>query len=88
MVATVTTFGEWHDSEGDPWDAARDAFYPDFDCDAGAAPAAVLKSSLYPNAPLARNCELESWRATGLATTATAVRTSTAEWNLLRKNKS
>ena len=31
---------------------------------------------------------LKSWRATGLATTATAVRTPTAEQNLLRENKS
>ena len=53
MAATVTTFGEWHDSEGDPWDAARDAFYPDFDYDVNAVPAAAPQSSLYPNAPLA-----------------------------------
>ena len=52
MAATITTFDEWHDSAGDPWDAARDAFCPDFDYDAGIAPAAVLQSSLYPNAPL------------------------------------
>ena len=51
MAATVTTFGEWCDSEGDPWDAARDAFYPDFDYDVSIAPAVALKSSLYPNAP-------------------------------------
>ena len=25
MAATITTFGEWHDSEGDSWDAAKDA---------------------------------------------------------------
>ena len=37
MAATVTTFGEWHDSEGDPWDVARDTFHPDFDYDAGIA---------------------------------------------------
>ena len=53
MAATITTFSEWHDSEGDPWDAARDAFYPDFDYDINVAPAAVLQSSLYPIAPLA-----------------------------------
>ena len=52
MAATVTTFGEWHDSEGDPWDAARGAFCPDFECAATVAPAAALQSSLYPNAPL------------------------------------
>ena len=52
MAATVTTFGEWCDSEGDPWDAVRNAFYPDFDCDASAAPAAALQSSLCPNALL------------------------------------
>ena len=52
MAATVTTFGEWHDSGGDPWDAARDAFYPDFDCAVTIAPAAALQSSLYPNVPL------------------------------------
>ena len=52
MAATVTTFGEWHDSEGDPWDAARDAFYLDFDYDVNIAPAAAPQSSLYPNALL------------------------------------
>jgi len=51
MAATITTFGEWHDSEGDPWDAARDTFCPDFDYDAGTVPAAALQSSLYPNVP-------------------------------------
>ena len=44
MAATVTTF--------DPWDAARDAFYPDFNHNATAEPAAALQSSLYPNTPL------------------------------------
>ena len=52
MAATVTTFGEWHDSNGDPWDANGDAFYPDFDCAATIAPAAVLQSSVHPGAPL------------------------------------
>ena len=52
MAATITTFGEWHDSEGDPWDAARDAFHPDFNCAATVAPAAALQSSLHPNALL------------------------------------
>ena len=51
MAATITTVGEWHDSNGDPWDAARDAFYPDFDHAATVVPAAALQSSLYPNVP-------------------------------------
>ena len=38
--------------QGGGWDAARGAFYPDFDHGGGATPAAALKSSLYPNAPL------------------------------------
>ena len=53
MTATITTFGEWHDHKGDPWDAARGTFYPDFDHGGGVTPAAALQSSLYPNAPLA-----------------------------------
>ena len=53
MAATVTTFGEWHDHKGDPWDAARGAFYPDFDHGSGTMPAAALQSSLYLDAPLA-----------------------------------
>ena len=52
MTATITTFGEWHDSEGDPWDADRDTFYPDFNCAATTAPAVALQASLYPEAPL------------------------------------
>ena len=52
MAATVTTFGEWCDSNGDPWDANRDAFYPDFDHTATTAPAVVSQSSVYPGAPL------------------------------------
>ena len=52
MAATVTTFGEWHDSNGDPWNANRDAFYPDFDCAATIAPAVVSQSSICPGAPL------------------------------------
>ena len=52
MAATITTFGEWHDSDGDPWDAARDTFYPDFDYDAAVVPAAALQSSLHFDAPL------------------------------------
>ena len=52
MTATVTTFGEWHDHEGDPWDAARGIFCPDFDHDDAAVPAAALQSSLCPIAPL------------------------------------
>ena len=52
MAATVTTFGEWCDSNGDPWDANRDAFYPDFDCAATIAPAVVPQSSLHPAVPL------------------------------------
>ena len=52
MAATVTTFGEWCDSNGDPWDADRDTFYPVFDCTATVAPAAAPQSSLYPAAPL------------------------------------
>ena len=51
MAATVTTFGEWCDGAGDPWDAARDTFHPDFDYDANVAPSAALQSSLYPNVP-------------------------------------
>ena len=52
MASTVTTFGEWCDSNGDPWDANRDAFYPDFECAATIAPAAVSQSSICPGAPL------------------------------------
>ena len=53
--AMIGVWGEFicgDDSEGDPWDAARDTFYPDFDCAATTAPAVVLQSSLYPEAPL------------------------------------
>ena len=53
MAATITTFGEWCDSDGDPWEANRDTFYPDFDCAATVAPAVVLQSSIYPGVPLA-----------------------------------
>ena len=53
MAATVTTFGEWHDHKGDPWNAARGTFYPDFDHSIGTVPAAAPQSSLCPNAPLA-----------------------------------
>ena len=52
MAATVTTFGEWHDSDGDPWDADRGTFYPEFDHTATVAPAVALQSSLYPAALL------------------------------------
>ena len=51
MAATITTFGEWCNSNGDPWDADRDAFYPDFNHTATIAPAAALQSSLYPVVP-------------------------------------
>ena len=52
MAATVTTFGEWCDHEGGPWDADGGAFYPDFDHSTTMLPAAALQSSLYPNALL------------------------------------
>ena len=52
MAATVTTFGEWCDSNGDTWDANRDTFYPNFDHAATMAPAVVSQSSVYPGAPL------------------------------------
>ena len=61
--------------KGDPWDAARDAFYPDFDCATAVAPAAVLQSSVCPGAPLV------------LLMSTPDVRAPTAEWNLLRENK-
>ena len=73
MAATIITFGEWHDMAGDPWDAARDTFYPDFNCDAGVAPEAALQSSLYPNAP---SVLLMSTPEVRLAVTPFAVRPS------------
>ena len=73
MAATVTTFGEWCDSKGDPWDAARDTFYPDFNCAATVAPAAALQSSLYPNVSLVL---LMSTPEVRLATAPFAVRPS------------
>ena len=42
MAATITTFGEWCDSNGDHWDDT-----------AAIAPGVVLQSSLHPEAPLA-----------------------------------